>query len=237
MVNILGVIAARGGSKGLPRKNILPLAGIPLIAHSIKAAADSKLMDRLIVSTDDEEIAETARKYGAEVPFIRPAELALDDTLAFPVLIHAFQWMEEHKDYQADYVMLLQPTSPLRTAEDIDTAIDICLTQEADSVVSMCPIKHHPYWTKAVSDDGRIEDFITKDKPLEVAYSRRQDLPPVYAINGAIYLSKPQILLKRKSFFTERSYAYIMPQSRSIDIDSISDLKFAELVLKDGDTS
>ena len=233
MASVLGVITARGGSKGLPNKNILPLDGKPLIAHTIEAALNSQLMDRVVVSTDHLDIAETARKYGAEVPFIRPSELAQDDTLAFPVLIHAFQWLKEHEGYRPNYVMLLQPTSPLRTSGDIDNAIQLALDKDADGVVGMCGIKHHPYWTKSVSEDGRIVDFMTLDKPSEVAYSRRQDLPTVYVVNGAIYLSKPQVLLELQSFFTAETYAYIMPPERSIDIDAIWDLKFAELVLTD----
>ena len=231
--NVLGVIVARGGSKGLPHKNILPLAGKPLIAHTIDAALGAHLLHRVLVSTDDEQIAQIARQYGAEVPFMRPSELAQDDTLTYPVLVHAVQLLDEQQGYRPDYVMLLQPTSPLRTTHDIDNAIRLAEANDADGVVSLCEVKHHPYLTKGVSDDGRVVDFLTLDKPLEVAYSRRQDLPKAYAINGAVYLVRPQVLVDRQTFYTDRTYAYIMPVERSLDIDTSWDLRLAELIHQD----
>jgi len=226
---VLGVIPARGGSKGLSRKNILHLAGKPLIAYTIEVALSTSFLDRLIVSTDDEEIAKVAHQHGAEVPFCRPFDLARDETLVYPVLIHAVQWLSEHQDCNPDFVLLLQPTSPLRTVEDIDAAINIAITAEAEAVVSVTPVHQHPYWMKQVTEDGRLTDHL----PLERFPNRRQDLPVVYALNGAIYLAETRILLERQTFYTDRTYAYIMPPERSLDIDSKWDLYLAELVLKD----
>ena len=227
---VLGVITARGGSKGLPQKNIRPLAGRPLIAHTIHAALKSSLLDRTVVSTDDPQIAEVARQYGAEAPFLRPPELAGDEASVYPALAHAVRWLEEQNSYRPDYVMLLQPTSPLRTVEDIDNSVTIALENDADGVVSLCETKQHPYQAKQVTGDGRIEDFI----PLERVYYRRQNVPPVHAPNGAIYLVRREILMKRQTFYTDRTYAYIMSPERSLDIDSSWDLHLAELILRGG---
>ena len=229
---VLGIIPARGGSKGLPGKNIRPLHGRPLIAHTIEAALRARLLDHVLVSTDEPQIADVARQWGAEAPFLRPPELAEDETLIYPVLVHATLWLEEQQGYRPDYVMLLQPTSPLRTAEDIDNSIRLALEKDADGVVSLCRAKHHPYWTKSITEEGRIGDFMVLDKPVEQAYGRRQDLPPAYAINGSIYLVKRDILLERQTFYTEHTYPYVMPVERSLDIDTLWDLQIAELALR-----
>ena len=226
---VLGIIPARGGSKGLPHKNILPLAGKPLIAYTIKAALETPRLDEVLVSTDDELIAEVAREYGADVPFRRPADLAEDDTLTFPVLVHALDWLAEQRRYHPDYVMVLQPTSPLRSTGDIEAALDIAITTRADTVVSVSRAYQHPYWMKQITEDGRLINYLSAHLPC-----RRQELPQVYALNGAIYLAESRILMERRTFYTERTYAYIMPPERSLDIDSQWDLYLAELVLKDG---
>ena len=226
---VLGIIIARGGSRGLPRKNILPVAGKPLVAYTIEAAAKSFLLDRAIVSTDDQEISDVASKWGAEVPFLRPTELAKDDTLAFPVLLHGLDWLAQHEGYRPSHVMLLQPTSPLRTSEDIDSAIRIGLEKDADSVVSCTPVGHqHPYWMKKLTDDGRMVDFV----PVKKQYLRRQDLPPAYLLNGAIYVVKGRRLLEMGTFYSDKTYSYVMPPERSLDIDSGLDLRVAELHLQ-----
>lgn len=228
---ILAIIPARGGSKGLPGKNILPLAGQPLIAYTIAAANNAALLDRVVISTDSHQIADVARQYGGETPFIRPLELARDDTLIYPVLIHTIQWLKTHDDYLPDYVMLLQPTSPLRTSQDIDNAISKALDNDADGIVSLCHADPHPYLTMRLDQNEIISQFMKLDAPLTEKYSRRQDLPDAYNINGAIYLAKRQVLLEKNTFYTDRTYAYIMPPERSIDIDSQWDLRLAELVL------
>lgn len=225
---MIGVITARGGSKGLPRKNILRLAGKPLVAYTIEAALGASLLDRFVVSTDDEEIARVSRQYGADVPFLRPQELAQDETSIYPTLIHAVQWLGQHEKWHADYILLLQPTSPLRTSTDIDGAIRLALERDADGVVSLSEVKQHPYQMKRLTEDGSIRHFIPQSKAID----RRQELPPVYAVNGAIYLVKRSVLLEQETFYTERTYAYLMPPERSLDIDSRWDFHLAELVLR-----
>jgi len=230
-VSVLAVIPARGGSKGLPRKNVLPLAGKPLIAHTLSAAQGAKLLDRTVISTDDDEIAEVCREYGGETPFKRPQELAKDDTLIYPVLTHAVKWLQEHEGYVPDYVMLLQPTSPLRTSQDIDDAISKALDKDADGIVGLCHADSHPYMVMRLDDDGAISQFMKLDAPLAERYSRRQDLPDAYCINGAIYLARRQFLISKETFYSDRTFAHIMPPERSVDIDSELDLRLAELIL------
>ena len=227
---VLAVIPARGGSKGLPKKNISSLAGRPLIAYTIDAALQARLLDRTIVSTEDPRIAEVARRCGADTPFQRPPKLAQDDTPGIDPILHAVRWLAEHEGYCPDYVICLQPTSPLRIAEDIDNSITLVLEKDADGVVSLCEAKEHPYWTKRVTEDGKVVDFT----PLDKAYNRRQDLPPVYALNGAIYLARRDVLLEQQTFYTDHTYAYIMPIERGLDIDTPWDLYLAELLLKGG---
>jgi CMP-N,N'-diacetyllegionaminic acid synthase len=228
MSGIIGLITARGGSKAIPRKNVTPLAGKPLIAWTIQAALASRSLDRVIVSTDDTEITRVAREWGAEVPFVRPPELAQDDSPHHDVLIHAIRWLESQPASPPDYIMLLQPTSPLRTAQDIDAAIALATEKDADAVVSVCPAHHHPYLSKLIAPDGRLLDFIERPP----GYLARQSLPPVYALNGAIYLSRRSVLLEREGWDTDRTYAYVMPPERSVDIDSPWDLHLAELILR-----
>lgn len=230
MSGIIGLITARGGSKAIPRKNIKPLAGKPLIAWTIQAALASRRVERVIVSTDDDEIAQVAREWGAEVPFMRPPELAEDDSPHHDVVIHAMRWLESQPAAPPpDYVMLLQPTSPLRTAEDIDGAVALAAERDADAVVSVCPAHHHPYFSKQIAPDGRLLDFMERPE----GYLPRQKLPPVYSLNGAIYLVRRKILLERDDWYTDRTYAYIMPPERSVDIDSPWDLHLVELILRD----
>ena len=224
---ILALIPARGGSKGLPGKNIKPLLGKPLIAWTIEQAKASKYIDRIIVSTDDKEIAAVAKKYGAEVPFMRPKELATDKAKGIDVVFHAMSWFRKNeKNRQYDLIMLLQPTSPLRTAEDIDKAIELLFFKKAKAIVSVCEVDHHPLWVNTLPKNGCMKNFIRK----EVLNKNRQDLPTFYRLNGAIYLAYCDYLKKQKSFFGEETFAYIMPRERSIDIDSELDLKLAEIL-------
>lgn len=226
---VLGIVTARGGSKSIPRKNITLVGGKPLIAWTIETALRSSALSRVIVSTDDTEIAEVARQWGAKVPFLRPAELAQDDSPHIPVVVHAVEWLESHNKERFDYVLLLQPTSPLRFSEDIDNAVQLALKKNADSVVSVCQALSHPYLTKSITADGRLEDFIPKPD----GYLRRQVLPKVYALNGAIYLVRRNVLLEREAFFTDRTYAYVMPVNRSLEIDTPWDLHLANLILRE----
>jgi len=225
----VGIIPARGGSKSLPGKNLAPLAGRPLIAHTIGAALEAASVERVVVTTDDPEIAEVARREGAEAPFLRPKELAADETTAEETLLHAIGWLADEQGYRPEYVVLLQPTSPLRTAGDIDAAMHLARQRDADAVVSVTPSQHHPSWMRGIDADGRLVDLpeITRHCP------RRQDLPDVYALNGSIYLARRAVLLNRRSWYTDKTYAYVMPPQRSLDIDTAWDLHLAELVLKD----
>ena len=224
---ILGIIPARGGSKGLPGKNILPLLGKPLILWTIEQAFLSRHLDKIIVSTEDEEIAEIAKKNGAEVPFIRPVELATDHAKGIDVVIHAIDWFETNKNY-FDMFMLLQPTSPLRTSQDIDNAVGRLFLKKAKGIVSVCEEEHPPLWTNVLPVDGCMKDFL---KP-EILNKNRQEIQVFYRINGAIYLAYCNYLKSQKSFFGKETYAYVMPRERSIDIDTDIDFKFAEFLLQ-----
>jgi CMP-N,N'-diacetyllegionaminic acid synthase len=222
---IIALIPARGGSKGLPRKNILPFVGKPLIAWTIEQAIASNCLARVIVSTDDDEIAEVAKKYRADVPFIRPKELATDDATASDVISHAVDYLLKH-DGPFDILLLLQPTSPLRTSQDIDNAIALLFAKKAKAVVSVCEAEHHPYWSNTLPEDGCMKDFIRPD----IMHKNRQELPAFYRINGAIYLTYCDYLQETKSFFGKKTYAYIMPLERSIDIDTKVDFRLAEIL-------
>jgi len=227
--NILGLIPSRGGSKGLPRKNIKPLLGKPLIAWTIEQALTSKYLDSVVVSTDDEEIAEISKKYGADVPFMRPKELAEDNAKGIDVVLHAMDWVKENDTRkQYDLLMLLQPTSPLRISEDIDKAIELLFLKEAKAIVSVCEVDHHPLWANILPEDGCMKNFIRK----EIMNKNRQELPIFYRLNGAIYLSYCNYIKERKSFFGKDTFAYIMPKSRSVDIDDEIDFKLVEILIK-----
>jgi len=226
-LTILAIIPARGGSKGISGKNIRPLCGRPLIAWTIEAARQSNSLSQIIVSTDDSEIAHIAQAWGAEVPFLRPAELARDDTPGFATVLHTIEWIETTFQYQPDLIILLQPTSPLRTAQDIQAAIRLHYEKGADSVVSICPVHQHPFWMKQLDEEGRMRDFIAQIQPV----SNRQDLSSVYALNGAIYLARRDVLKQRKTWYTERTYGYVMPAERSLDIDTLWDWRLVEILL------
>lgn len=224
----LAIIPARGGSKGLPRKNIKKLNGKPLISYSIEAAINSKVFDKIIVSTDDKEIAEIALKYGAEVPFIRPKELATDTADSMDVLFHAINFLKD-KGEEYDYVMKLQPTSPLRTEKEILEATKLLFEKNAESIVSISECEHHPLWTNILSEEGNLFNFIKDD----IKHKNRQELPKYYQINGLIFLSKVNNLLETRDWYGEKSYAYICDAKKTIDIDNIIDFKLAEILLKE----
>ncbi|NCC52354.1 MAG: acylneuraminate cytidylyltransferase family protein [Spartobacteria bacterium] len=230
-MNVLGLIAARGGSKGIPQKNLQPLGRLPLIGHTILAARQAKLLDRFLVSTDDEAIADTARRLGADVPFLRPMEYASDTATSVAVALHALDWLREHRDMNPAFVMLLQPTSPFRAAADIDGAIQLARRQDAQAVVSVTEAMDHPYLAKSLDGQGRIRPFI----PTDVPSLRRQDLPVVYVLNGAIYLVQTDRLRETRSWCPPGSVAWIMPPERSLDIDTPWDLRLARLIMQDMD--
>lgn len=232
MSSVLMVITARGGSKSVPRKNLAPAGGKPLIWWTVAAAKGAAVSGRIIISTDDQEIATAVQNMGVEAPFLRPAELARDDTPGAASVVHAARWLEEHEGYRPDYVMHLQPTSPLRTAEDIDGAVDLAEHKAADAVVSVTLAADHPYWMKSVGPDGRMRDYVNQEKKVE----NRQALPEIFALNGAIYLARREVLLEDGDFYGRDTYAYVMPEERSLDVDTPWDLHLADLVLRERST-
>lgn len=221
--SILAIIPARGDSKGVPRKNIRNLAGKPLIAWTIEEAKKSKYVDRLILSSEDAEIISVANAWGCKAPFVRPAELSQDDTPGVKPVIHAISILPE----KYDYVLLLQPTSPFRSAADIDGCIEHCIQMDAKACVSVTEPEKSPYWMYLIDDKERLFPLIAT---LE-NFDRRQDLPKVYALNGALYMANCAWLLNTGKFISAETIAYKMPTERSVDIDSEVDFKFAELFI------
>jgi CMP-N,N'-diacetyllegionaminic acid synthase len=211
---VLAVIPARGGSKGLPGKNILDVDGRPLLAFSVEAAQASRAIDHVILSSDDDDIIAAALNCGCDVPFRRPAELATDSAATIDVVLHALDQMEGY-----DVVVLLQPTSPLRTAADIDGACEQFLQCRAPACVSVSLAEQSPYWMYHITGDGDLRPVL--ETPAGV--TRRQDLPPVYALNGAIYVADVAWLQHTRNFLTPETVPYVMPTARSIDIDSATD--------------
>ena len=224
--NVLGLIPARGGSKGIPRKNIRELAGIPLIAHSIQAARDATAIDSVVVSTDDKEIAEVAESHGARVPFMRPSELATDEAPTAPVITHALKTLHDAGEAY-DAFVLLQPTSPLRTATHIDEAYSLYEESNTDSVISVYP-----------TYDTRWERTPKGAKKLNYtdAAKRRQDRDPEYVINGAIYVTDVEQFLQTEETITGTTKMYEMTERESVDIDTPFDLWLAEQILTEWET-
>ncbi len=228
-MNILGVITARGGSKEIPGKNIKLLGKKPLISYTIKVAKKSQHITDLIVSTDNQEIAEVARQYGAEVPFMRPKELAEDKTPHLPVMQHAIRFMEEKLGKKFDYVVILQPTSPFRTAEDIDETLEVLIKNGADSAVSLVEIEsaEHPMKIKKIENDLVVSYCCMEEKEG----IRRQDLPIAYKRNGSVYAMRRDLIIKDNRLYGEKIVGHIVPKERSIDIDSPIDWLKAEYML------
>jgi len=226
---ILAVIPARGGSKRLKNKNLLPLLKKPLLRWSMQAASESSYIDEIIISTDAKEIAEEAKNFGLRPPFIRPAEFSSDEACSIDVVTHAIKWLKEHENKSFDYVILLQPTSPLRTAKHIDTALLELMQRSADAIVSICESEHSPLWSNTLPKSKSLENFL---KP-EYINSRSQDLAEYYRLNGALYICDVDRLLSENTFFIKDNiYAYIMQQIDSVDIDTKLDFLLAETILK-----
>ncbi len=219
----LAIIPARGGSKRLPRKNLLDLCGKPLIAWSIEAALKSKYISKVIISSDDEEILNIAKEYKAD--FIkRPDELASDTATTFDALKHTLENVEKY-----DYVVLLQPTSPLRSEKHIDEAIELLKEKNADAIISVCEVEHSPLWSNTLDENLNMSNFLRD----EVLNKRSQDLPKYYRLNGAIYICKTEKLLENKGFFIkENIYAYKMDKKYSVDIDEEIDFAIAEKLMQ-----
>ena len=221
----LGIIPARGGSKGLPGKNIRVLNGKPLIAYTIDEAKKSKYLDRVIISTEDSEIARIGKEYGAELPFLRPKHLAGDEATTNEVILHAVNYLKETENYIPDYICLLQCTSPLREVSDINGTIERLVETGMDAAVSVCEAAANPYWTNIFNGD-KLQYFIKEGKKI----LRRQDLPKVYQINGAVYVVKTSVFIKENTLEPENTTGFIMSPNNSTDIDSIIDFKLAELI-------
>lgn len=225
---ILGVITARGGSQGIPGKNIKDLCGKPLIAYTIEAARGSQYLTRTVVSTDYENIAEVAKKFGGDVPFMRPREFAEARSTSVSTVQHALNWLKENAGEDYDYLMILQPTSPMRTSEDIDECIKLIVDTDSDSVMSMKQlVNFSPKKTKKIENGIIIPYF--EEEGMQSA--RRQDEIPAYGRNCAVFLTRVD-LIKKGDLFGKISRSYLMPEERSVDIDSPSDFELAEFWMK-----
>ena len=231
VIRVLALIPARGGSKGIPRKNIRIIAGKPLIAWTIETALACPGLDRVIVTTDDEEIANIAKAYGAEVPFLRPAELAQDNTPDLPVYQHAVSWLAEHERYHPDIICWLRPTSPLRTVQDVENAVNLLIKTKADGVRSVCVSDEHPYGIQKM-DGNRLQPFM--DNIDRSKYYRRQMLPTVYRFNGAVDVTWCKTVMKKGQLYTGDLRGYVMPPERSVDIDNELDFILTEALLEKG---
>lgn len=221
----LAIIPARGGSKRLPQKNILELDGKPLISYTIEAALGSSKLDNIIVTSEDEDILSIASKYDVEL-FKRPSKYALDNSSTIDTITNVIN----NIDKKFEYIILLQPTSPLRTNKHIDEAIKLLEDKEADGIISVCEVDHPVQWSMTLPKNHNMDKFIAN-----IDTSRSQDLPLNYRLNGAIYIAKTEKLLKQNTrFLKENMFAYIMDKSSSIDIDDKIDFYFAETILKKG---
>ena len=219
---LIGLIPARGGSKGIKRKNIKEIFGKPLIAWTIRQAIETKYLDKVIVSTDDDEIANIAVDFGAEVPFIRPKNIALDESPAIYNILHLLDEIPETKN-----ILYLQPTSPLREIEDIINIIELQNKYDAESCISLSKAPKHPSWMYKLENNKKLNPIF-----IEEEVSRRQDLSEVYVINGALYLGNSEFYKREKNFINSETIGYIMPKDRSIDIDDMDDWRLAELKLR-----
>ena len=220
---VLALITARGGSKGLPRKNVLLAGGKPLLAWTVDAAISAECVERVVLSSDDNEIMDAARSAGCDVPFCRPAHLASDVATSIDVVLHALDQLPGY-----EFVVLLQPTSPLRTAADIDAAFELMIERGAPSCVSVCDVDQSPYWMYRVAAGNKLERLLSEVDMV----TRRQDLPPIYVINGSIYFANIDWLRANKSFLGAETIAYIMPKERSLDIDTAKDFELFRFRIK-----
>lgn len=227
-MKVLGLIPARGGSKGVPQKNIRPLCGKPLLHYTAQSALASRRLSRVVLSTDDERIAKVGSDCGLEVPFLRPPALARDDTPMLPVVQHAVSFMEERGD-RFDAVCLLQPTNPLRQADDIDACIDLLETSRADSVVTVLPVpdEYNPHWVYFRDEKGLLRLSTGEASPI----SRRQELPAAFHREGSVYVTRRDVLMEGNSLYGERLVGYLVDAGRSVNIDSMSDWDRAESLL------
>lgn len=225
---MLAIIPARGGSKGLPRKNIKLLNGLPLICYSIKAALASNFIDRVIVSTDDHEIASVAKNYGAEVPFMRSIELASDESMVIDSYLEVVDWVAKKNSILIESFVALLPTAPLRTSKDIDDAVKIFKDKNANSVISVVEAPFPLHWNRRITKEGLLENY----SPEFNAVKNRQAFEKTYIPNGAVYVFQTEVLRSTREYYTNKTYPYLMPIERSADIDSLLDFEWAEFLLK-----
>ena len=217
-LKVLALIPARGGSKGIKDKNIVDVCGKPLIAYSINAAQKSKYVDDVVITTDSERIKEVAEKYGADVPFLRPAELATDNAKTIDAVVHAVYTLKDMgRNY--DVLLLLQPTCPLRTTNDIDSSLELFVSKNYTALVSVNRVSEHPILMRKINEDGIMENLLNLPSTV-----RRQDMPPIYKVNGSIYINLINELNNETSF-NDNPLAYITEEEHSIDIDNINDLE------------
>lgn len=226
-MKILAIIPARGGSKRLPNKNVLDLNGKPLIKWTIEAALGCNEIDTVMVSTDSSNIADIAIQAGAEVPYLRSAELSSDTASSSDVVLNVINYYESIGN-EFDVVILLQPTSPLRTTNDIKNAIKLFEEKKANSIVSVTECEHSPLWCNTLQPNLKMDNFI----PDGLKNIRSQDLPKYFRLNGAIYLVNVKKFIEAKTFILNNTYALMMPQINSVDIDSLLDFKYAEIIME-----
>ena len=221
---VLAVIPARGGSKGVPGKNLRQVGGQSLIARAVAAAKQSRYVDRTVFTSEDATLIEEARRHGSDVPFVRPPELARDDTPGVAPIAHAIEMVPGY-----DYAVVLQPTSPLRTAADVDGAIEMCVSAGANVCFSVTEAEHHPYWIFFRAPDGTLRKAMPDQGPVVP----RQEMPAAYAVNGAVYVTRCAWFLDHRAFLIDGALGYRMPRERSIDIDTEWDLKLANWCIDD----
>ncbi|MBW9146121.1 acylneuraminate cytidylyltransferase family protein [Clostridium sp. CM027] len=221
----LAIIPARGGSKGIPNKNIMAISGKPLIAYTIESGKKSKYIDELIVSTDSEVIKVIAQQYGAKVPFLRPEELSNDTSKSIDVVIHSIDFYKKN-NVSFDYVILLQPTSPLRTFKHLDESIEKVIESNSTSLVSVCEAYENPVLMRSIENE-KLKEVIS----FEGTNIRRQDLPAFYIFNGALYINSNDMLVNKKKFVDENTIPYVMNKESSIDIDTMLDARIVEMII------
>lgn len=231
-MKILFVITARGGSKGVPGKNIKMLGGMPLIAYKIIAAQKCHYENRIIVSTDDEQIAKISREYGAEVPFMRPAELATDSASSADVVMHAMNWVSKNSKEHYDYVCLLEPSSPFASYKDLDEAIRLITESDADTLLGMKEAEISTNFIHSLDENGGLSEFYYAIKDLPSI--RRQDQKKEYTMNGCMYIAKWDYFMKNKIFHSVNSIPYIMPEEASIEIDTLWNYEIACKAIENG---
>jgi CMP-N,N'-diacetyllegionaminic acid synthase len=227
-MRVLGLIAARGGSKGLPRKNIRLLCGKPLLEYTAESALSSRRLSRVVLTTDDEEIAEVGRRCGLDVPFMRPAELAADNTPTLPVVQHAIGWMEANGEY-FDAICQLQPTNPLRRPGDIDDCIESLERSDADAVMTILtvPAEYNPHWVYFRGENGGL--FLSTGEVTPIP--RRQDLPPSFHREGSVYVTRRDVVMKENSLYGKRVLGHLVDADQSVNIDGQKDWELAEAIL------